>query len=394
MINIRDQGQIFRVDVDTIERIDAAGDYMCIQTGDNTLILRETMKDLEKRLDPRRFQRVHRSTIVNLDLVRQVKPHTNGECFLVLDSGRAGEGQPQLSRRRGAVRSLTGRRHGEGHRARRHLLQGRRTPPRRRPGIRTISASAANGARCSRSRRTIPRASPCCRRSRPTATISRRATAPFMINLRVDDLDGMIADLEAKGIAILGRQDEDYGRFAWILDPDGIKVELWQQIGPAHRNEPSSTTFAALHVPGRPGRAVQYLGRRQRAGGGRGGGQGARHGQPPGRRRARASAMASRCRSTSCFANARRIVDAVDLPLSVDFEGAYSTDPDEGAAQRRAARRDRRGRLQFRGPGDRRRGAPPARPAVRAGSQRSAARGRRRLLHQRPHRPVPQGQGA
>ncbi|MBR0553370.1 LytR/AlgR family response regulator transcription factor [Stakelama marina] len=87
LINIKDRGQIFRVDVDTIERIDAAGDYMCIYTGDNTLILRETMKDLEKRLDPRRFQRVHRSTIVNLDLVRQVKPHTNGECFLMLDSG-------------------------------------------------------------------------------------------------------------------------------------------------------------------------------------------------------------------------------------------------------------------------------------------------------------------
>ena len=32
---------------------------------------------------------------------------------------------------------------------------------------------------------------------------------------------------------ILGRQDEDYGRFAWILDPDGVKVELWQQLGPA-----------------------------------------------------------------------------------------------------------------------------------------------------------------
>ena len=55
----------------------------------------------------------------------------------------------------------------------------------------------------------------------------------FMINLRVDDLDGMIADLEAKGIEILGRQDEDYGRFAWILDPDGVKVELFQQIGGA-----------------------------------------------------------------------------------------------------------------------------------------------------------------
>jgi len=87
LINVKDRGQIFRVDVDTIERIDAAGDYMCIYTGDNTLILRETMKDLEKRLDPRRFQRVHRSTIVNLDLVKQVKPHTNGECFLVLNSG-------------------------------------------------------------------------------------------------------------------------------------------------------------------------------------------------------------------------------------------------------------------------------------------------------------------
>lgn len=87
MINIKDQGQIFRVEVDSIERIDAAGDYMCIYTGGDTLILRETMKDLEKRLDPRKFQRVHRSTIVNLDLVKQVKPHTNGECFLVLESG-------------------------------------------------------------------------------------------------------------------------------------------------------------------------------------------------------------------------------------------------------------------------------------------------------------------
>ncbi|MDZ4139285.1 MAG: LytTR family DNA-binding domain-containing protein, partial [Erythrobacter sp.] len=79
--------QIFRVEVGTIEHLEAAGDYMIISTGDNSLVLRETMKDLERRLDPRKFQRVHRSTIVNLDLVRQVKPHTNGECFLVLESG-------------------------------------------------------------------------------------------------------------------------------------------------------------------------------------------------------------------------------------------------------------------------------------------------------------------
>ena len=109
LINIKDRGKIFRVDVDTIEVVEAAGDYMCIKTGDNTLILRQTMKDLEKRLDPRRFQRVHRSTIVNLDLVRQVKPHTNGECFLVLDSGGQVKVSRGVSRRGGAVRSLDGR---------------------------------------------------------------------------------------------------------------------------------------------------------------------------------------------------------------------------------------------------------------------------------------------
>lgn len=55
----------------------------------------------------------------------------------------------------------------------------------------------------------------------------------FMVNFRVDDIDAMVAELEAKGIEILGRQDEDYGRFAWIMDPDGVKIELWQQLGPA-----------------------------------------------------------------------------------------------------------------------------------------------------------------
>ena len=59
------------------------------------------------------------------------------------------------------------------------------------------------------------------------------STADFMINLRVDDLDGMIAQLQARGIEILGRQDEEYGNFAWILDCDGVKLDLWQQKGPA-----------------------------------------------------------------------------------------------------------------------------------------------------------------
>jgi predicted enzyme related to lactoylglutathione lyase len=56
---------------------------------------------------------------------------------------------------------------------------------------------------------------------------------PFMVNLRTDDLDGLIASLTEKGVEIHGRQDEAYGLFAWILDCDGIKVELWQQGGEA-----------------------------------------------------------------------------------------------------------------------------------------------------------------
>ena len=62
------------------------------------------------------------------------------------------------------------------------------------------------------------------------------SSAEFMISLRVDDLAAMVAELEGKGVAILGRQDEDYGQFAWIMDPDGIKIELYQQAinGDAH----------------------------------------------------------------------------------------------------------------------------------------------------------------
>ena len=53
-----------------------------------------------------------------------------------------------------------------------------------------------------------------------------------MLNLRVDDLDAFLAGLRAKDIEILGTQAEPYGKFAWILDCDGIRIELWQQIGP------------------------------------------------------------------------------------------------------------------------------------------------------------------
>ena len=53
---------------------------------------------------------------------------------------------------------------------------------------------------------------------------------PYMINFRVDDLDGFIETLKARGLEILGYSDEGYGKFAWIMDCDGVKLELWQQV--------------------------------------------------------------------------------------------------------------------------------------------------------------------
>ena len=85
---IRVGREILRLDVSTIDWIDAAGDYMCVHAAGQTHVLRATMKELEEMLDPQVFLRVHRSTIVNLARVRSLRPHLNGECFLKLQSGQ------------------------------------------------------------------------------------------------------------------------------------------------------------------------------------------------------------------------------------------------------------------------------------------------------------------
>jgi predicted enzyme related to lactoylglutathione lyase len=55
------------------------------------------------------------------------------------------------------------------------------------------------------------------------------SSATFMINYRVDDLDVLLEVLRAEGVEIdPKREDYDYGRFAWITDPEGNKIELWQ----------------------------------------------------------------------------------------------------------------------------------------------------------------------
>jgi catechol 2,3-dioxygenase-like lactoylglutathione lyase family enzyme len=55
------------------------------------------------------------------------------------------------------------------------------------------------------------------------------STREFMINFAVDDLDAFLARIQAKGVTVLKQEDGgDTGKFAWILDPDGTKIELWQ----------------------------------------------------------------------------------------------------------------------------------------------------------------------
>lgn len=86
-ISIRDRDSIKLIKVDSIAWVDAAGDYMCVHAEGETHIMRCTMKHLLDELDETVFKRVHRSTIVNLNCIEQVIPHTKGEYFLQIDNG-------------------------------------------------------------------------------------------------------------------------------------------------------------------------------------------------------------------------------------------------------------------------------------------------------------------
>src|SRR5262249_8903995 len=74
----------------------------------------------------------------------------------------------------------------------------------------------------------------------------------LMINFAVDDLEGLLASLKSKGVTILGHDDssDPTGKFAWILDPDGTKIELWQ-AKEARRERPfSPLTGSVRFIPG------------------------------------------------------------------------------------------------------------------------------------------------
>lgn len=82
---IKEAGRIQFVEVDAIRWIEAQGNYVKLHTASGTPMLRCTMKELETRLDPGRFARVHRSTIVCLRNIRQMRPLNGGDYRVELD---------------------------------------------------------------------------------------------------------------------------------------------------------------------------------------------------------------------------------------------------------------------------------------------------------------------
>ncbi|WP_297824153.1 LytTR family DNA-binding domain-containing protein [uncultured Paraglaciecola sp.] len=83
-IVIKDRDEITILKQSDIEWVDAAGDYVCLHSQGETHIKRSTLKELLAELDENIFKRVHRSTIVNLNFIDKVIPHTKGEFFLLL----------------------------------------------------------------------------------------------------------------------------------------------------------------------------------------------------------------------------------------------------------------------------------------------------------------------
>jgi two-component system, LytTR family, response regulator len=87
-IIFKSRGRILFLPVSDIRWIGAEGNYVRLCTATETHLLRETMSRLEERLDPRGFLRVHRSFIVNLKYVKEVRRETNGDSVVIMDGGQ------------------------------------------------------------------------------------------------------------------------------------------------------------------------------------------------------------------------------------------------------------------------------------------------------------------
>lgn len=84
---IKSDGRVTLVDVGDVDHVEAAGNYVEVHVGPRHHLLRETMANIEARLDPERFVRVSRASIVNADRVRELQPMFNGDFVVVLRDG-------------------------------------------------------------------------------------------------------------------------------------------------------------------------------------------------------------------------------------------------------------------------------------------------------------------
>jgi two-component system LytT family response regulator len=84
-IAIKDGDKTILINTSDIDWIDAAGDYMCVHVKGVTHVMRSTLKSLMSKLDPEKFKRIHRSTVVNLERIEQVTSQDKGEYTLFLD---------------------------------------------------------------------------------------------------------------------------------------------------------------------------------------------------------------------------------------------------------------------------------------------------------------------
>jgi two-component system LytT family response regulator len=84
---IRSAGRVFFVKVDEIDWIEASGNYVTLHVGRNTHLLRQTMNGIEEQLDKQKFVRIHRSTLVNIERIKELSPLFHGDYVVTLHDG-------------------------------------------------------------------------------------------------------------------------------------------------------------------------------------------------------------------------------------------------------------------------------------------------------------------
>ena len=84
---VRSGSQLVFLDPAEIDWVEAAGVYVTIHVGPARHLVRESLRHVEERLDPARFVRIHRSTVLNVDRARKIVPHPNGGAVVVLKDG-------------------------------------------------------------------------------------------------------------------------------------------------------------------------------------------------------------------------------------------------------------------------------------------------------------------